>query len=129
MADPGILLDSSALLALLLREPGAESVVGLLDRAAISAVNLAEVIEVATRRGLAPARAAAWPGELGVAVLDFDAGMAAAAAGLLTAWRSAGLSLGDCACLATARRRGLPVLTADRAWATLDLGVEVRLIR
>ncbi len=39
------------------------------------------------------------------------------------------LSLGDCACLATAEVHGLPVLTADRIWAGLGLPVEVRLIR
>jgi PIN domain nuclease of toxin-antitoxin system len=40
-----------------------------------------------------------------------------------------GLSLADRACLALAMREGLPVLTGDRAWATLDLGVDVVLIR
>ncbi len=39
------------------------------------------------------------------------------------------LSLGDAACLATARVLGMPVLTANRAWAALPVGVEVRLIR
>jgi len=38
-------------------------------------------------------------------------------------------SLGDRVCLALARRRGLPVLTTDKPWADLDLGIEVRLIR
>ncbi len=33
------------------------------------------------------------------------------------------------ASLALARLRGLPVLTADRAWVRLDVGVEVRPIR
>ena len=34
-----------------------------------------------------------------------------------------GLSLADRACLVLARRLGLPVVTADRAWAKLDLGI------
>jgi PIN domain nuclease of toxin-antitoxin system len=43
--------------------------------------------------------------------------------------RAHGLSLGDRACLATGLRLGLPVLTADRSWANLDVGVTIRLIR
>ena len=103
--------------------------VAVLDRAVISAVNLAEAQEVAMRRGVPAARAAAWTEELGMPVLPFDAACAAAAATLLAAFRRSGLSLGDCACLGTARALGLPVLTADRAWAGLDLGAAARLIR
>lgn len=40
-----------------------------------------------------------------------------------------GLSLGDRACLALGMKMNLPVLTADRAWAKLDLGVQVNLLR
>ena len=43
--------------------------------------------------------------------------------------RHLGLGLGDRACLALGLRRGLPVLTAERQWAGLDLGVAVNLIR
>jgi PIN domain nuclease of toxin-antitoxin system len=39
------------------------------------------------------------------------------------------LSLADRCCLATAIRLGLPAVTGDRAWATLDLGVEVLAFR
>ncbi|MBA2515401.1 MAG: hypothetical protein H0V26_13925 [Solirubrobacterales bacterium] len=43
--------------------------------------------------------------------------------------RPPGLSLADRCCLALAHRLGLPILTANRAWATIDVGVEVQLIR
>lgn len=43
--------------------------------------------------------------------------------------RAQGLSLGDRACLATGIRFGRPVLTGDRGWAAVDVGVAVRLIR
>jgi PIN domain nuclease of toxin-antitoxin system len=41
----------------------------------------------------------------------------------------AGLSPGDRTWLALARSLGLPVLTADRAWTSLRLGVTLRVIR
>lgn len=129
MADPALLLDASALLALVFEESGAEAVLAVLDGAAIGAVNLAEVVELAARRGLDPARAAAWPEELSLPVIGFAAPMAARAGRLLAALRRQGLSLGDAACLGTAAVLGLPVLTADRLWAELDTGVEVRLLR
>ncbi len=130
MADPTLVLDASAFLALVLEEPGAETVLAALDAGAgLGAVNLAEVLEVAVRRGLDAAEAAAWPDELGIRVIPFAPPMAAQAARLLGAHRRRGLSLGDCACLGTARVLGLPVLTADRLWAELDPGVEIRLIR
>jgi PIN domain nuclease of toxin-antitoxin system len=129
MAEPALVLDTSALLALVFREPGMEVVLAALDGAAISAVNQAEVVEVATRRGIDPARAAAWAEELSVTVLPFTAPMAARAGALLAAGRAQGLSLGDAACLGCAAALGLPVLTADRAWADMELPVEIRLIR
>lgn len=59
------------------------------------------------------------------AALAHDIGM------LVPATRAAGLSLGDRACLALARRLGVPALTAERRWAEVAgvAGVEVRLIR
>ncbi|MDO9710311.1 PIN domain-containing protein [Paracraurococcus lichenis] len=129
MAEPRLLLDASALLALVFEERGAERVLASLDGAAISAVNLAEVVEVAARRGLDPARAAAWAEELSLPVLGFAAPMAARAGALLAAFRHQGLSLGDAACLGTAAVLGLPAVTADRLWSEIAAGVEVRLIR
>lgn len=129
MAEPSILLDASALLALVFDEPGAAVVAGALDRTTIGAVNLAEAVGVALRNGIPPALALAWAEELALPVFPFDATMAEAAAKLLAVTRKAGLSLGDCACLGAAQVLGRAVFTADRAWADLDIGVEVRLIR
>lgn len=129
VAEPRLLLDASALLALVFEEPGAELVLAALDGAAISAVNQAEVIEIAGRHGLDPARAATWAEELSLPLIAFNTSMAARAGALLAGFRWRGLSLGDAACLGTASVLGVPVLTADRLWAELDLGVEVRLLR
>jgi ribonuclease VapC len=65
--------------------------------------------------------------ELGISVVPFDASDAQLAAELWPRARS--LSLADRACLALGMRLNAPVLTADRAWADLDIGVNVRLIR
>jgi PIN domain nuclease of toxin-antitoxin system len=129
MAEPALLLDTSALLALVFREPGMETVLAALDGCAISAVNQAEVVEVAARRGTDPGRAAAWAGELSIPVLPFTPPMAARAGAVLAAGRGRGLSLGDAACLGTAGMLGVPVLTGDRAWAALDLGIQIRQLR
>ncbi len=62
-------------------------------------------------------------------VLAFNDGQARVTADLLPRTRALGLSLGDRACLALAMERKLPVLTADRAWKSLRVGVEIRVIR
>ena len=66
---------------------------------------------------------------MGMDIVPFDAEQAYETTEFRGATRSRGLSLGDRACLQLATRRGLPALTADRAWAEIDAGVEVRLIR
>jgi PIN domain nuclease of toxin-antitoxin system len=124
-----VVLDSSALLAFIHGEPGGEGVAAFIGDALMSSVNHAEVVtKLVGRTGsLAAARAA-----LGIAsidVVDFDQSLAEEAGALVRHTRPAGLSLGDRACLALAAREGVPAVTADRIWATLKLGVEVRLIR
>jgi ribonuclease VapC len=124
-----VVLDSSSLLAFIHGEPGGEVVAGVVGEALISSVNLAEVVTKLVERtgSLDLARAAL--GMANVDVVDFDGVQAEQAGALVTRTRSRGLSLGDRACLTLAAQEALPVLTADRIWATLKLAVEVRLIR
>ena len=65
----------------------------------------------------------------GLAIRPFDESLALEAGFLRTSTRQYGLSLGDRACLALALREGAPVVTADRTWANLDLGIDIRVIR
>lgn len=124
-----VVLDPSALLALLQGEPGAERWEGVVEDAVISAVNLSEVVAKLADAGMLEEDIRAALDPLGLEVVQFDAAQAYRAGLLRPATRPLGLSLGDRACLALAISRGLPVLTADQAWKTLQLGVEVRVMR
>jgi len=126
-----VVLDASALLALVHGEPGQDLVASSVAEAAISAVNLAEVIGKLAERGVPLDRAKAIALSFGLEVVSLDAELAAAAGQLRPATRSGGLSLGDRCCLATAMALGLPVLTTEAVWEPLAdvLGVEVRNIR
>lgn len=98
-------LDASAVLTLLYREPGHDVVAGLLDGAVIGAMNWSEVVQKLAQRGLPdPAAMAAGLLTLGADVLPFDRADAEAAAALWPAGRASGLSLGDRACLGGAGR-------------------------
>lgn len=120
-----MLLDASALLALFLQEPGQDIVAELAPRSFIASANL---IEVLSHRAVDHASVQLSLDLLQLTVLPMGRAEADIA-GLLLRRHRGKLSLGDCACIATAELHRLPVLTADRIWATLPLPVEVRLIR
>lgn len=122
-------LDASAILALLLGEKGADVVQQRLVGAGVSALNYSEVLARLTRLCGSLDEAKRRVDRHDFAVVSFDAGQAAVAASLVPATRHRGLSLADRACLGLGLARGWPVVTADRAWADLDLGVTVQLIR
>ena len=125
----GVVLDASAVLALLQDEPGASVVEQHLGQAILSTVNWAEVAGALDARGLPPPPLRQALEALGIEFRAFDVEPADEAGSLWRATRSTGLSPADRACLAVARSLGLPALTADRAWLDLDVGVEVRCIR
>ncbi|HKJ36010.1 MAG TPA: type II toxin-antitoxin system VapC family toxin [Solirubrobacterales bacterium] len=126
-------LDASAMLALLQGEPGSERVAdALAEGCAISVVNVAEVLSKLAEGGADPAEAGDRIEDLAdvLVVHPLDQRDVVEVARLRPTTRAAGLSLGDRACLALARRLGLPALTTDRAWAALELdAVRVELVR
>jgi ribonuclease VapC len=124
-----LILDASAILALLFKEPGHESVAVAADGAAASTINLAEVLTRFVRDGHTVPAVLEHLGVYAIEWVPFDDVQAAGTAALWPRTRRAGLSLADRACLALAIDRGLPVLTADRVWADLGLPVDIRLIR
>jgi len=124
-----VVMDASALLAFLQDEPGGDMVRGLLRPSIVSAVNWSEVVQKSLAKeadidGLWEDMAL-----LGLRSRPFTLKQAEAAARLWPATRELGLSLGDRACLALGLETGFPVITADRPWADLDIGLEIRVIR
>ncbi len=132
---PGAVLDASALLAYLADEPGADVVsMTIAGGAAISSVNLAEVLSRVAGSGSDPSDLVEKLTANGllhgaISVEPFTDTDAIEVARLRPMTRAAGLSLGDRACLALAARLDLPALTADAAWARVDVPVELRQIR
>jgi ribonuclease VapC len=124
-------LDASAVAALLRDEPGADSVLPAIHQgSALLTLNASEAMTVLIRDGATAEEAAGIVLALPVSHVPMTTEIAAGAAALWPKVRgSNGIGIGDRACLALARLRGLPVLTADRAWAGLDLGAEIRVIR
>lgn len=124
-----VVLDTSALLAALWGEPGSDRVDRVVGTARVSAVNLSELVAKLVDRGASDADVGAVLDDLAVTVVPMDARQARAAGLLRRTTRGAGLSLGDRACLALALADGALVLTTDRVWASLDVGVMVEVIR
>jgi ribonuclease VapC len=124
-----IVADASAVLAALKNEPFSHFEPRELVGATISAVNLSEVLSKLHDDGLDEAQADAAASLMELRAVAFDEPQARSAARLRTLTRRAGLSLGDRACLALGQNLNRSVVTADRAWASLDVGVEIVLIR
>ena len=124
-----VVLDASAVLALVNSEPGAGVVGEVASEAAVSAVNLSEVVAKLAEGGMPEEAISELLEELNLEVIPFDSEQAYRAGLLRPLTHPLGLSLGDRACIALGLRLGWAVLTTNRGWAALDLGLEVRLAR
>lgn len=127
--DEAVVMDASAVLACIHGEPGADIVRDLAPGALISAVNFAEVISKLIERGTPANIAAQVAGAMSMEVVAVDAGLGLRMGTMHETTQRRGVSLGDRACLALAERAGLPVVTADRTWLSLNLGLTIRMIR
>lgn len=124
-----IVLDASAVLAQLYDETGADRVQAAYETAAISAANWAEVIGKVVDRGRAPGLVTDILTVAGITIVPVITSDAQLAGELRRYPWARSLSLGDRLCLALAVRLHATVLTADRAWADVDLGIDIELIR
>ena len=124
-----VILDASALLALIQEEKGAEIVRPLLKFSVMSTINVAETLTTLQRTDIAPAESLVLVSDIISEVIPFDLDLARVTAELQPLVKISGLSLADRACIALGIQMKSPVYTADKAWAKLKLDCEIILIR
>lgn len=126
-----IVVDASAILALLQAEPGGDRVAAILVDPAqsvlISTLNWSETLDKLLRRGTSLSDAERQIARLGMEVVNFDVEQARIAASLRI--RAPFLSLGDRACIAVATVRFAAAWTAERSWKSFQSDVMIELIR
>jgi ribonuclease VapC len=123
--------DASLIIALMLGEPRATEIEAIIAECVVTTVNLAEVVGYFARNGALESDIRSMLDGLRLNLVPFDADLAYVAGLLLPMTRRAGLSLGDRACLALARRLGVRAVTTDRAWLRVAeaVGVGVDVVR
>jgi len=124
-----LVIDASAVLAVIFAEKGADKVIPRLPGALLSCVNLAEVTTRVLETGKPLDDTIREIARLPLRIVDYDAGQAHITASLRPATKQLGLGLGDRACLALGLARQAPVLTGDHDWEKLQLGIEIILFR
>lgn len=124
-----IVLDASSVLAFLHNELGAEQVRSALLGSLVGAVNWSWVMQKSQQRNVVVTGMQLDFVLASVIFVPFTVKHAEIAAQLWEKARALGLLLADRACMALALERQLPVLTADRAWSQLGLGLDIQVIR
>lgn len=123
-----VVLDASALLAMLKDESGGAKVAAAIADAAIGVVNLCEVVSHFVRAGMPAREVEDMLNALPLTVVAADAGLAWEAGRLRAVTAEAGLSLGDRFCIALAKREGLPAWTGDKAWKAISAAASVKVV-
>lgn len=124
-----VVLDASAVLAVMHRERGHEKVMPHLEGGLISAVNYAEVLKKVAERGADLLVARLYLQNLTLTIVPFDQAQAVETAKLWPLVQGRGLSLADRACLALGILKKAPIVTGDTGMAEVDVPVKVKLFR
>jgi PIN domain nuclease of toxin-antitoxin system len=125
-----IVFDSSALIMLFAKEPGYESVRQHMKYAIISSVNIAEVYKYCIEaQNLTEDDCRNLIKLSGIKIIDFCEEQALISAKIINVTKQYGLSLGDRGCIALAMFKNSPVLTCDKIWQKVDLGIEFIMAR
>ena len=126
-----IVLDTSAILAMFLNEPGKAAVERDAQAACISATVLTEAMGRIIRGGLVASPLIRMVEGYNIAIIPFDRIQAEIAGELIVPGREHGVGLGDCCVLALAISRRSPILTGDREWLNLQaiVLIEIRIFR
>jgi PIN domain nuclease of toxin-antitoxin system len=124
-----VILDASVLLAYLQDEPGGEAIEGVLAEAVMSSVNWAEVVQKSVAAGVVIDGMREDLEALGLEIVPFTPEEGEIAGRLWLQTKQAGLSLGDRACLSLGLKLNVRVLTCDRIWTTIDLALDVQVVR
>jgi len=122
-------LDASAVLALLNEETGQDKVEAVIADSVMSAVNYCEVMGKLIDAGVTEEDARESIDLLNVEIISFDTEQAGKAAALRPTTKKLGLSLGDRSCLALGLARRHTVVTAEREWTKLRVGIKIEMIR
>jgi ribonuclease VapC len=124
-----LVLDTSTVLALIFGEKGAAAAMAGGQGGLLSAVSYAEALAKSLDRNAPLETVQQAVDGLRLNIVPFDEAHAVTAASLRPATRHLDFSFADRACLATATLAKVPVLTADRDWTKVDLGIKIILIR
>jgi ribonuclease VapC len=127
----GVVLDASAVVAVLIRERGWEVVQSVILDSKMAANNFGEVAQRLLKDGWNRCQIEDAIGALQIEIIPVDGPLALDAAEIREIARAKGLSQADCICLTLAKRMGVAAMTADQKWLEIAdaVGVEVRVVR
>ena len=122
-----IVVDTSALMAIMNNEPVARACMAALENAttlAISAATMSEALIVATGRGILPKMEALFD-QMDFEIVPVDAATARQMGKIYAAWgkgiHPAGLNFGDCFAYALAKQRNCPLLFVGNDFSQTDI--------